>query len=281
MLGTIADLLADPIDGSPLSLSEDSRRLTSTSGHSYDVAKQGYVTLASGKGLAHSGDSAEMVSARETFLGRGHYAPFVEAVSEAANQLTADLAAPVILEVGAGTGYYLAHTLDLIADSRGVGIDVSTAAAKKLAKAHPSAGAVVADIWERIPLHDSSVDIISVVFAPRNPQEFARVLKTGGHVVTLTPALGHLDELRAPLGIIGVESGKIERMVEQSAGVLELVEDPTAVEFSMNLAKDDIFAQVQMSPSARHIEDLADRVAALPASMKVSARAHLSVWRRV
>lgn len=278
MLGHIVDLLADPIDSSPLSMSDDSRRLISISGHSYDIAKQGYVTLAPGKGLAHSGDSAEMVAARETFLTRGHYAPFVEAVSAAANDFTADEDSPAILEVGAGTGYYLSHTLDLIDGSRGIGLDVSVAAAKKLAKVHPAAGAVVADIWERIPLHDASIDLISVVFAPRNPEEFARVLNPGGKIVVLTPAIGHLDELRAPLGIIGVENGKLERMAEQSAGVLEMEGTPQVIEFTMNLAKEDIFAQVQMSPSARHIDDLEDRVAALPAHMHVTARAHLSVW---
>ncbi|HZK31494.1 MAG TPA: SAM-dependent methyltransferase, partial [Corynebacterium sp.] len=84
MLSHIIDVLADPVDGTALRGAEDFTRLVSESGHSYDVARQGYVTLAGGAGLNHAGDSAPMVSARETFLSQGHFAPFVEAVSAAA-----------------------------------------------------------------------------------------------------------------------------------------------------------------------------------------------------
>lgn len=285
MLSDILDVLADPVDGSALEGAADFSRLVSATGHSYDVARQGYVTLVGGAGLKHQGDSAEMVAARETFLSAGHFAPFVEAVSAAAADVlddndVPDDASPVILEVGAGTGYYLSHTLDVVADARGVGLDVSTAAAKLLAKAHPRIGAIVADAWDRIPLQDESCDVISVVFAPRNPAEFARLLRPGGEVVTLTPAAGHLDELREPLGIIGIEDGKLDRLVEQAAGHLELVAEPEPIAFTMNLDKDAIAAQVGMSPSARHIDDLAARVAELPQTMTVSAHAQLTRLRK-
>lgn len=279
MLSHVIDLLADPVDATPLVGADDYARLVSESGHSYDVAKQGYVTLAGGAGLKHQGDSAEMVSARETFLSLGHFAPFVEAVSDAALDAVDELPddhQPSILEVGAGTGYYLAHTLDALGDARGVGLDISTAAAKLLAKSHPRVGAVVADIWEGLPLVDASIDVISVVFAPRNPAEFARVLRPGGQVVTLTPASGHLDELRDPLGIIGVEDNKLERMISQAAGHLSVVGEPEPLSFAMQLDRSAIAAQVGMSPSARHIDDLTDRLADLPETMTVTARAHLT-----
>ncbi|GAB3939672.1 methyltransferase domain-containing protein [Corynebacterium tapiri] len=286
MLSSVIDVLADPADGSALSGVDNFTRLVSETGHSYDVARQGYVTLAPGQGLNHDGDSAEMVAARETFLSAGHFAPFVESVSHAALDAVEeagipDEAAPVILEVGAGTGYYLAHTLDRIAGARGVGIDVSTAAAKLLAKSHQRCGAVVADIWAGIPVQDASVDVISVVFAPRNPAEFARVLKPGGRVITLTPSSGHLDQLREPLGIIGVEDSKLERMRTQAEGYLTMAGEPAPIEFDMTLDKAAIAAQVGMSPSARHIEDLPARVEKLPETMTVTARAHLTQWVKV
>ena len=86
-----------------------------------------------------------------------------------------DDAQPVITEVGAGTGYYLSHVLDSVASTRGIGIDVSTHAAELLAVCHPRVGAVVADVWSRLPIRDASVDAITVVFAPRNATEFARI----------------------------------------------------------------------------------------------------------
>ncbi|AWB82159.1 SAM-dependent methyltransferase [Corynebacterium yudongzhengii] len=286
MLSHVIDLLADPVDGTALSGVDDYARLTSASGHSYDVAKQGYVTLAGGAGLKHQGDSAEMVQARETFLSLGHFAPFVEAVSAAAADAL-DAAGvpedhdPAILEVGAGTGYYLAHTLDVVQEARGVGLDISTAAARRLAKAHPRLGAVVADIWDGLPLLDDTIDVISVIFAPRNPAEFARVLRADGQVITLTPAPGHLDELREPLGIIGVEANKLERMIDQAEGHLRVLGEPESLEFTMTLDRSAIAAQVGMSPSARHIEDLSEKLERLPETMTVTARAHLTRLGRV
>ena len=71
MLHHVIDVLADPIDGSALSGADEFSRLVSTTGHSYDVAKQGYVTLASGAGLNHEGDSPAMVASREAFCPAG------------------------------------------------------------------------------------------------------------------------------------------------------------------------------------------------------------------
>ncbi|AHI20366.1 methyltransferase domain-containing protein [Corynebacterium casei] len=289
MLSHIIDVLADPADGTALSGADDYSRLVSESGHSFDVAKQGYVTLAPGAGLKHKGDDADMVTAREAYLSKGHFAPFVEAVTGAVqNALDStvnadDVPEPALLEVGAGTGYYLSHTLDSIEGARGVGLDISPHAARHLAKCHPRVGAVIADVWERLPLRDESINAISVVFAPRNPAEFQRVLAPGGQVIVLTPQAGHLDELRDPLGILGVEEGKVERMYDQAAGHLEQAADPVNLAFAIQLDKESIAAQVAMSPSARHIsaEELADRMAALPQTMSVTAHARLDRLRAV
>lgn len=289
MLSHLIDVLADPADGTALSGAEDFSRLVSESGHSFDVAKQGYVTLAPGAGLKHKGDDADMVTAREAYLSKGHFAPFVEAVTGAVqNALDSTVSAddvpePALLEVGAGTGYYLSHTLDSIEGARGVGLDISPHAARHLAKCHPRVGAVIADVWDRLPLRDESINAISVVFAPRNPAEFQRVLAPGGQVIVLTPQAGHLDELRDPLGILGVEEGKVERMYNQAVGYLEQAADPVNLAYAIQLDKESIAAQVAMSPSARHIsaEELAERMAALPQTMCVTAHARLDRLRAV
>ncbi|QGU02392.1 23S rRNA (guanine(748)-N(1))-methyltransferase [Corynebacterium kalinowskii] len=286
MLRDVIDILADPTDGSALQLTDDDRRIVSDSGHSFDIARQGYVTLAGGEGLKHTGDDADMIASRETFLSGGYFAPFVEAVSATINQAldeanVADEDRPAIVEIGAGTGYYLAHALDDVAESRGVGIDISVPAAKHLAKCHPRAGAVVADAWQRLPIRDRAVDVITVIFAPRNPEEFARILKEKGQVIVLTAHPGHLDELREPLGIIGVEPGKIEHLMEKSAGFLERIGEDEVIEFPMELDRASIAAQIGMSPSARHIEaeDLERRIAALPEKMIVTAKAQITRLR--
>lgn len=288
MLSDIIDVLADPVDGTALAGADDFRRLVSESGHSFDVAKQGFVTLAGGAGLRYAGDDLAMINAREAFLSNGHFAPFVEAVSIAVNDAlddngVPDSESPVICEIGAGTGYYLAHTLDDVAGARGVGIDVSVPAAKHLAKCHPKVGAVVADAWARLPLRDESVDVITVIFAPRNPAEFARILKPGGEVIVLSADTGHLAELREPLGIIDVEPGKVERMIEQAEGHLAPVGQSQVVEFPMTLDQASVAAQIKMSPSARHIAEaeLTERVSALPEATPVTARAMITRLRKL
>lgn len=288
MLSHVVDVLADPMDGSALTLVDDNRRLVSESGHSFDIARQGYVTLAGGAGIRYVGDDSSMIHARESFLSGGHFAPFVEAVSNSVHLAldeanVPDDASPVICEVGAGTGYYLAHALDDIENSRGIGIDVSVPAAKMLSKCHPRVGAVVADEWSRLPLRDASIDAITVVFAPRNASEFARVLKPGGQVIVLTADAGHLEELREPLGIIGVEKDKVQRMIDQAADNLVPVSDPEPIEFTMHLDQDSIASQIGMSPSARHIHPdvLGERIATLPSVMDVTARAMITRFAKI
>ena len=155
-------------------------------------------------------------------------------------------------------------------------------AAKHLAKAHPRLGAVVADVWEQLPIRTGSIHALAVVFAPRNPAEFARVLVDGGEAVMLVADQGHLDELREPLGILGVEEGKVERLIAQSEGHLVPAAEPELIEFPMLLERDAIAAQVGMSPSARHLDKdtLQARLAELPEQMKVTARAQLIRMRK-
>src|SRR3954466_6778851 len=83
-------------------LREEGRTWRCAIGHSYDVAKEGYVNLL----ITHQrrqrepGDSAEMLRARRAFLDGGHYAPPKDAATA---QLTDESS---ILDVGCGEGYY-------------------------------------------------------------------------------------------------------------------------------------------------------------------------------
>ncbi|MDY6049546.1 MAG: methyltransferase domain-containing protein [Corynebacterium sp.] len=287
MLDQIVDRLADPADLTPLHLSADHAQLISESGHAYDIAKQGYVSLFAGARSKHPGDTAEMIRARETFLGGGLFSPFVEAMTDAVHEAVASGHTPVeedvaVVDVGAGTGYYIAHTLDSVDRSVGIALDISTAAARRLASAHPRLGAVVADAWKQFPIATGSVDVITSAFAPRNPEEFARILKPAGRAIILSADPGHLSELRQPLGILDVKQGKLAEIIGGAAGYLEPVGESQLVTFTMDLDRESIHAQVGMSPSAHHIpaEELARRVATLPEQMTVTARAMVTVLEK-
>ena len=75
------DALACPLDGCPLAPSEKTWRCEN--GHSFDVARQGYVHLlpVQKKRSLDPGDSKEMVAARQRFLNAGFYTKIAEAVS--------------------------------------------------------------------------------------------------------------------------------------------------------------------------------------------------------
>ena len=73
-------------------------------GHSFDVARQGYVNLlpVQQKRSLNPGDTREQVLGRRAFLETGCYEPISNALNEAAKELGAT---GPILDVGCGEGY--------------------------------------------------------------------------------------------------------------------------------------------------------------------------------
>ncbi|MEV6278189.1 methyltransferase domain-containing protein [Nocardia sp. NPDC051832] len=243
-------------------------------GHSFDLAKQGYVSLLTGASTKMTGDTAAMLDARAAFQGGGHFAAIADAVAGAASAPATEPAA-VVLEIGAGTGYYLARTLDTAPEARGLALDVAKAAVRRSARAHPRAAAVLADAWRGLPLRDESVHRVLSVFAPRNPAEVARVLRADGRFVVATPTPRHLAELVGPLGLVTVDPDKDRRLSESMAGHFELL-DRVVVDYPMKLDRADIANVVGMGPSAFHDEGRDH--SALPASLEVTASVTVSSY---
>ena len=73
-----------------------------------------------------------MVGARAEFLGTGHYLPLANVLVELSKDHAAG--ARLIMEAGAGTGYYIASVLDVLPKSLGLAIDLSKYAARRAAK---------------------------------------------------------------------------------------------------------------------------------------------------
>jgi 23S rRNA (guanine745-N1)-methyltransferase len=244
-------------------------------GHAYDLAKQGYLNLLPAASNGIEGDSAAMVGARTVFLGTGHYAPIRDALI-----LQADLGADdLVVEVGAGTAYYLSGVLGTSDQRRGIALDVSKYAARRAAKADPRIASVVCDAWRELPVVDGSAQLMLNVFAPRNAAEMARVLAPDGRLLVVTPNQGHLAELVDVLGMVSVDEEKERRLEESLAGEFDRA-GGEVIEETMALDRSAVEQLVLMTPSARHLNyrELLQKIAVLPEPAIVTLSVTLSVW---
>jgi 23S rRNA (guanine745-N1)-methyltransferase len=267
VLSAAVDLLRCPVCTGALEEGEGALRCQE--GHAFDIARQGYVNLVPGPG-----DSAEMVEAREGFLGAGHFARLSAAIAEEALGTDADGA---IVDIGAGTGHHLARVLDAMPERIGVALDSSTPALRRAARSHARAAAVGADAWTPLPLKDGIAALILSVFAPRNPTEMARVLAPAGAMLAVTPTTRHLFELVGPLGLLSVPEDKADRLDEQLGSHFAL-DERRAVEYAMFLNREEAAQLVRMGPSAWHVDEqtVAERLALLPDPLTVTASVTLS-----
>ncbi len=228
-----------------------------------------------------TGDTADMLDARAAFQSAGHFAPVAAAVARAFGATATGVQASpgcVILEVGAGTGYYLGEVLSAEPQARGIALDVSKPAARRAARAHPRMASVLADAWRGLPIRDNALAGVLSVFAPRNPAEVARVLALGGRFVVVTPTARHLGELVGPLDMVRVDPDKERRLADSLAGTFTRISH-TLVEFPMKLSRHDVTNVIAMGPSAFHGTPTDDpRIAALPDTTEVTASVDVSVY---
>lgn len=276
MLADAAPFLACPHCRAAMELADEVLRCPS--GHTFDVARQGYVSLLTGDAQGGTADTAEMVAAREAFLAAGHFRFIAEEVAARAAGARPGACA---VDLGAGTGYHLAAVLDRLPGQVGLALDLSRYALRRAARAHPRMAAVRCDVWRRLPLQDGCASVVLNVFAPRQAAEIRRVLRPGGLLIVVTPTAHHLTELVGPLGLLTVDPRKEQRLAEQLEPLLTRVEQATA-EQTLTLTHADVRAAVGMGPSAWHTDpqSLAGRVAALPEPSTVTASVTISVSRR-
>jgi 23S rRNA (guanine745-N1)-methyltransferase len=247
MLDDALNLLACPHCGGELSRTGGS--VACANGHAFDVARSGYLSLLPGDAHTGSADTAEMVEAREAFLGAGHFEPLAEALAQEAERAAHRRGAA--LDLGAGTGWYLARVLDRLPGRPGLALDLSKHALRRAARAHPRIAAVACDAWRPLPVRDDVAALVLSVFAPRNGPEIARVLRPGGALLVVTPTGRHLAELVDRLGLLTVDEHKRERLAAALDAHLDL-ERRHDHEWSLDLRPVDVANAVAMGPSARH-----------------------------
>lgn len=240
-------------------------------GHSFDVARQGYLHLGTGR-PTHLGDSAQMVADRQAWLDTGGYDFVTEALVAAVGP-----AHGLVVDVGAGTGHHLAAVLEALPDTVGLAVDVSKPALRRAARAHPRIGAVFADTWQRLPVADASAAVLLDVFAPRNGAEFRRLLRPDGVLVVATPTDAHLAELVSRLRLVRVDPDKSDRVAATLTPWFRLEAERVHTR-RLRLTRQQAGLLVGMGPSARHL-DPAALVADLPEPFPVTAAVRVSRYR--
>ncbi|MGV8907971.1 MAG: putative RNA methyltransferase [Propionicimonas sp.] len=237
-----AALLACPLCQAALGLTDGALRCAH--GHGFDLARQGYANLLGGPEPANA-DTVAMLAARARVHAAGIFAPVADRVAgQVAGRST-------LLEVGAGTAYYLALALGDDPAAVGIALDVSKAAARAAARTDPRIAAVVADVWQRLPIRDRCLEAVLCAFAPRNLPEFARVLKSDGVLVVVTPRADHLAGLRDRHGLLQVPPDKAGQLVLAASEFFELTDTRLLrhqVSVSAALARD----LISMGPNAFH-----------------------------
>ncbi|MGM9605135.1 MAG: putative RNA methyltransferase [Faecousia sp.] len=228
-----------PICAQPLGREE--KRFVCRHGHSFDIARQGYVNLLTvqQKHSLSPGDTREQVLSRRAFLEAGFYAPISQALNRAALEHGAQ---GEILDVGCGEGYYSVR----LAQAMGApltGLDISKEAVRCAAakyKEHTWLCATAA----HIPAADGSVGTLSSLFALTLPEEFRRVLRRNGLFFQVLAAQDHL------LGLKSILYDELTHKQKDTAPALPgfQMEDSRPIRFSFTLEGEQIRSLFAMTP---------------------------------
>ncbi|MBE6625515.1 MAG: methyltransferase domain-containing protein [Ruminococcaceae bacterium] len=193
------NLLFCPICHKALKL--EAQSLKCENGHSFDIAKSGYVNLLKPgkKNNAKAGDSKEMISARSAFFASEAYSKIRDMICSIALKLNSSF----IVDAGCGEGYYTNGIAICMPKSSVIGFDMSKfgcESASKTAKRMRNTNALfsVASIFD-MPLDSESADLIINMFAPVAENEFHRVLKRDGYLIVVASGKEHLDGLKEAL----------------------------------------------------------------------------------
>ena len=193
-------MLLCPVRNCRLPLVREERRLHCARGHSFDVARSGYINLLQPqeRRSLQPGDTSAAVAARRRLHDRGVTEPLLNGIADFMNASPGD----VVLDAGCGDGFYLG-TLALRTGFDAHGIDISTFAADAAARRYPPGERyewIVANADRFVPYADRSFSILLSITARMNAAEFRRVLRDDGRLLVALPSPEDLAELRSHMG---------------------------------------------------------------------------------
>jgi 23S rRNA (guanine745-N1)-methyltransferase len=218
-------VLICPVRECGLALAREERRVVCARGHSFDIARSGYINLLQpqDRRSKQPGDTIAAVAARRRLHDLGVTAPLLRGIAEMARASSE----AIVLDAGCGDGFYLGS---LAEEARfgAHGVDISIPAVDLAARKYPACEWIVANADRQIPYADNSFSLVLSITARMNAAEFRRVLRAEGRLLVAIPAPDDLIELR------GRGRDRAERTIETFAEGFEL-EDRQRVDTTADL----------------------------------------------
>lgn len=213
-------ILLCPVRGCGLPLERADRAYRCPKGHSFDIARSGYLNLLQpqDRRSPQAGDPREAVLARRRLLEAGHGDVLLHALLEALDSLSPH---PTVLDAGCGEGFYLG-SLARERDVEAWGIDLSVPAIDLAARRWPGASWLVVNADRHLPWADGSFDLVLSLTARRNAAEFRRVLTPEGRLLVAVPGKDDLVELREAVQGERVLRSRVESAVADFSMAFEL-----------------------------------------------------------
>jgi 23S rRNA (guanine745-N1)-methyltransferase len=208
-------MLLCPVRNCRMALVREQRRLLCARGHSFDVARSGYINLLQpqDRRSKQPGDTTTALEARRRLHDRGTTAPLLHAIAE----ILAASPGDIVLDTGCGEGFYLG-TLAGQTGFSAHGVDISVPAIDAAARRYSGCEWIVANADRFLPYADRAFSIILSITARMHSSEFRRVLRDDGRLLVAVPASDDLIELR------GTGRDRVARTVETFAHDFKLVD---------------------------------------------------------
>jgi 23S rRNA (guanine745-N1)-methyltransferase len=208
-------MLICPVRGCQMALRREERRLCCAHGHSFDVARSGYINLLQpqDRRSKQPGDTDAAVVGRRRLHDRGVTEPLLRAIAK----ILAASPGDIVLDAGCGDGFYLG-TLARETSFDAHGVDISIPAVDAAARRYPGCEWIVANADRFVPYSDRSFSVVLSITARMNAGEFRRVLRNDGRLLVAIPAPEDLLELR------GAGRDRVTRTIKTFARGFTLVD---------------------------------------------------------
>jgi 23S rRNA (guanine745-N1)-methyltransferase len=208
-------MLLCPVRDCHLELVREGRRVFCARGHSFDVARSGYINLLQpqDRRSKQPGDTEAAVQGRRRLHDLGVTAPFLRAMSKILDLRAED----TVLDAGCGEGFYLGELARQIG-FEAHGVDISIPAVDAAARRYPGCEWIVANADRFVPYADRTFSVVMSITARMNTSEFRRVLRDDGRLLIAVPSPEDLIELR------GQGRDRVSRTIETFAPVFTLAD---------------------------------------------------------